>query len=59
MKIVKLRALREHCQCHEWEPCRHGDVEEHLDGIQAEEEELLKRIPARDTTPAHITLTAH
>ncbi len=56
----RLQALRTHCQHHEFEDCGHCErIEEHLDAIQAEVEELLRRIPAQpDTTPAHITLTA-
>lgn len=62
-RLNALRHLNRHsCDEHERPNrgcCAAGEIEEHLDAIQAEVEELLKRIPAQpDTVPAHITLTA-
>lgn len=58
-RFIALRMHLGHAGCNDCGECEHCErVEEHLDVIHAEIEELLARVPARDTTPAHITLTA-
>lgn len=47
----ELGRHREHCD-------GLGEIEDHLDQMQAEIEQILARLPRPDHTPAHITLTA-
>ena len=56
---VHIEALRDHGRHRHACDCDTAEIDRHLDVLQAEVAELLRRVPRPDRTPASVTVTAH
>lgn len=53
----RLVVIREHVRRRH--QCDFAELEAHLDQLQAEVAELLRRVPAPDATPVRVVVTVH